>query len=200
MREKKASGGQGTMREILIPAVILTVTCIVIALLLAVTNMVTAPRIADLQVQTAAESRKLVLADAASFSEERTIALDGVDYTYCEGLDASGNCVGYVFTTSAKGYGGDVVVMSGVDTNGTVTGIQTTELNETAGLGMKAAEDSFLSQFKGKTAGIGVAKNNPGDNDIQALTGATITSRAVTDSVNTALELYQLVKGGGTIE
>ena len=42
-----------------------------------------------------------------------------------------------------------------------------------------------------------MAKNDPGANDIQALTGATITSRAVTDSVNVALELYQLVKEGG---
>lgn len=197
MRKRETAPKAGARREILIPCLTLTVICIVIALLLAVTNSVTAPRIAELQVQTAAESRRMVLADAAGFSEEKTLSLDGVEYTYCEGLDSAGNCIGYVFTTSAKGYGGDVVVMSGVDLDGTVTGIRTTELNETAGLGMKAAEDSFLNQFRGKTAGIGVAKNDPDDNEIQALTGATITSRAVTDSVNTALELYQLVKEGG---
>ncbi len=201
MRKNTASQKSGgAAREILIPCVTLTVTCILIALLLAVTNAVTAPKIAELQVQTQAESRQAVLPDAGTFSEEKTVALDGTEYAYCEGLDAQGNCVGYVFTTSAKGYGGDVVVMSGVDLDGTVTGIQTLELNETAGLGMKAGEESFLGQFTGKSAGIGVAKNSPGANDIQALTGATITSRAVTDSVNTALELYQLVKEGGNNE
>lgn len=197
MREKKASAKGGTTREILIPCVTLTVICVIIALLLALTDKITAPRIAELQVQTAAESRQLVLPDAAGFSDEKTIPLNGTDYAYCEGLDTDGNTVGYVFTTSAKGYGGDVVVMSGVSVDGTVTGVQTVELNETAGLGMKAAEDSFRDQFKGKSGTIGVAKNNPGDNEIQALTGATITSQAVTDSVNTALELYDLVKEGG---
>lgn len=198
MRKNTASQKSGgTVREIVVPCITLTVTCVIIALLLAVTNGITAPKIAELQVQTQAESRQMVLPDAETFSEEKTVSLDGANYTYCEGLDAQGNWAGYVFTTSAKGYGGDVVVMSGVDPNGKVTGIQTIELNETAGLGMKAAEEDFLSQFEGKTAGIGVAKNDPGANDIQALTGATITSRAVTDSVNVALELYQLVKEGG---
>ena len=61
---------------------------------------------------------------------------------------------------------------------------------------MRAKEESFLNQFVDKVGGIGVAKNNPGENEIQALTGATITSKAVTSAVNQALELYETVKGG----
>ena len=186
-----------TVREILIPCVTLTVICILIGLLLAATNAVTAPRISELQLQTQAESRRMVLPEAADFSGEKTVSLSGTDYTYCEGIRSDGSCAGYVFTTSAKGYGGDVVVMSGVSADGIITGIQTLELNETAGLGMKAAEEDFLTQYNGKAGKIGVAKNDPGENDIQALTGATITSQAVTDSVNTALKLYELVKEGG---
>lgn len=184
-------------RDIAVPCVTLTVICVIIALLLAGTNALTAPKIAQLQLQTQAESRRMVLPEAETFSAEQTLTLHGTDYTYCEGTGAGGSRVGYVFTTSAKGYGGDVVVMSGVRSDGTVAGVQTLELNETAGLGMKAAESGFLDQYQGKSSGIGVAKNNPGGNEIQALTGATITSRAVTDSVNTALELYALIKEGG---
>lgn len=184
-------------RDIAVPCVTLTVICVIIALLLAGTNALTAPKIAQLQLQTQAESRRMVLPEAETFSAEQTLTLHGTDYTYCEGTGADGSRVGYVFTTSAKGYGGDVVVMSGVRSDGTVAGVQTLELNETAGLGMKAAESGFLDQYQGKSSGIGVAKNNPGGNEIQALTGATITSRAVTDSVNTALELYALIKEGG---
>lgn len=184
-------------RDIAVPCVTLTVICVIIALLLAGTNALTAPKIAQLQLQTQAESRRMVLPEAETFSAEQTLTLHGTDYTYCEGTGADGSRVGYVFTTSAKGYGGDVVVMSGVRSDGTVAGVQTLELNETAGLGMKAAESGFLEQYQGKSSGIGVAKNNPGGNEIQALTGATITSRAVTDSVNTALELYALIKEGG---
>ena len=64
--------------------------------------------------------------------------MKGGSGTYAVGKDASGNEVGYVFVTVSKGYGGDVKIMTGIDKNGAVTGISPLELNETAGLGMKA--------------------------------------------------------------
>lgn len=87
--------------------------------------------------------------------------MKGGSGTYAVGKDASGNEVGYVFVTVSKGYGGDVKIMTGVDKNGAVTGISPLELNETAGLGMKAQNASFLDQFKGKVKDIAVNKTVP---------------------------------------
>lgn len=184
-------------KEVLVPSVSLFVISLVVTLLLAVTNNITAPLIEKLSVETEIETRKTVLADASYFDDEnKTVTLDGTEYTYCVGLDAEKNVVGYIFTTSTKGYGGEVKVMTGVSADGKVTGVEALSLSETAGLGMNAQKETFRDQYIGKSGKIGVAKNSPKENEIQALTGATITSSAFTDAVNIALELYSLVTGG----
>ena len=183
-------------KEIIVPAVSLFLICVVVTALLALTNAVTAPKIDALAVETQEASKKQVLSSAASFSEEKQVEKDGVSYTYYDGLTSDGSVVGYVFVTSAKGYGGDISVMVGVLGDGTVAGVNILSINETAGLGMNAKNQSFLDQFLGKSGEIGVAKNNPSDTEIQALTGATITSRAMATAVNTALSLYAEIGGG----
>ena len=149
-------------KEFAIPTVALFLICLVATTLLAVTNKVTAPKIAELSAQTEVETRQKVLPAATQFDD----------------------------TQEMKGYGGDVKIMTGIDKNGAVTGISPLELNETAGLGMKAQNASFLDQFKGKVKDIAVNKNSASGNEIQALTGATITSKAVTAAVNEALSYY----------
>ena len=186
---------QKLWKAILIPTVSLFLICVVSTVLLAVTNSVTAPMIEDLAAKTAAETRQTVLSAAKRFSDPKTVTMAKAQYTYYEGFDGD-TPVGDVFTTQSKGYGGAVEIMTGIDLNGRVTGIQTLTLNETAGLGMNAKNDAFRDQFKGKSGRISVAKNSPGEDEIQALTGATITSKAVTDAVNLALELYTQVAGG----
>lgn len=183
-------------KEIIVPAVSLFLICVVVTALLALTNAVTAPKIDALAVETQDASKKQVLSSAASFSDEKQIEKDGVSYTYYDGLASDGSVMGYVFVTSAKGYGGDISVMVGVLNDGTVAGVNILSINETAGLGMNAKNQSFLDQFLGKSGEIGVAKNNPSDTEIQALTGATITSRAMATAVNTALSLYAEIGGG----
>lgn len=184
------------LKEVLIPTISLFIICAVATVLLALTNNVTEPMIKKLAVENAAKTRQLVLTDAASFSEEKTVQLDGEEYVYYEGYNASNELVGYILTTQSKGYGGAVEIMTGITADGKVAGVETLTLNETAGLGMKAKESSFRDQYKGKQNKINVVKSNPGDSDIQALTGATITSTAVTNAVNTALELYNTITGG----
>lgn len=184
-------------KEVLVPSVSLFVISLVVTLLLAITNNITAPLIEQLSTETEIQTRKTVLAEASYFDDEnKTITLDGTEYTYCVGLDAEKNVVGYIFTTSTKGYGGEVKVMTGVSADGKVTGVEALSLSETAGLGMNAQKESFRNQYIGKSGEIGVAKSSPSENEIQALTGATITSKAFTDAVNIALELYSLVTGG----
>ncbi|MCP1109298.1 RnfABCDGE type electron transport complex subunit G [Ohessyouella blattaphilus] len=100
---------------------------------------------------------------------------------------------GYVVTTTSKaGYGGDIKVTVGVTTEGTVSGVSFLEISETAGLGMKAKEESFYGQYIGKGAeGFAVSKDGGSGEPIDAISGATITSRAVTEAVNAALVYAQ---------
>ncbi len=181
------------LKEILIPTISLFLICAVVTALLAFTNSITAPKIEQLKIETENKIKIAVLADADNFSEAKTANLNGAEYTYYEGYDAEQNLVGYVFSTSAKGYGGDIVTMVGVDAEGKVAGIDFLTIAETAGLGMNATKDDFKAQFIGKNGIIGVNKNTPNENEIQALTGATITSKAVTNAVNIALELFEEV-------
>lgn len=183
-----------TAKDILIPTVSLFVICLVVTALLAVTNMLTAPQIQKLSKETEDKTKAEVLASADEFSDALTVSADGKDYTYYEGT-ASGDTIGYVFKTSAKGYGGDIDLMVGIDTSGKVTGVSILSISETAGLGMNAKNDSFINQYIGKSGTIGVSKNGASDTEIQALTGATITSKAVTSAVNTALSLYAQIGG-----
>lgn len=182
-------------RDILIPTVSLFVICVVVTALLGLTNAVTAPQIERLAAETEAAAKQEVLGDAERFSEAKEIEKDGTTYTYYEGQSADGSFVGYVFSTSAKGYGGDIDVMVGVKADGTVAGVNVLSISETAGLGMNAKNESFLQQFIGKSGEIGVQKNGSSDTEIQALTGATITSRAMASAVNQALALYAQLGG-----
>lgn len=186
---------ENKVKAILIPAVSLLVICVVVTALLGVTNRVTAPKIAQLAAETEAAAKQAVLTDAATFSEEKQIEKDGNMYTYYEGFSAEGVPAGYVFRTSAKGYGGDISVMVGVKADGTVAGVNILSISETAGLGMNAKNESFLSQFLGKSGTIGVLKNGSSETEIQALTGATITSKAMASAVNQALVLFETVGG-----
>lgn len=147
------------------------------------------------------EAYKAVFADADSFEDVKVDenkvakALDekGLDATINEAmkvLDKSGQQIGYVLTvTDHEGYGGDIQFAMGVQSDGTLNGISFLSISETAGLGMKAKEDAFRKQFEGKKVDqIVYTKNGAkADNEIDALSGATITTNAVTNGVNAGL-------------
>ena len=100
---------------------------------------------------------------------------------------------GYVVTaTDKEGYGGDIKITVGITADGTINGISILSISETAGLGMRATEPAFYEQYQGKQAEKFVVSKDGGDVEpIDALSGATITSRAVTGAVNAALGYYQ---------
>lgn len=153
-----------TAKDILKPALILFVICLVVTALLAGTNLLTKDKIAEQSALEAEQSRKVVLSDADSFEEA-----DG----YYIGK-ANNETVGYVFQTEAKGYGGAVKVMTGISADGQITGVVILEHSETPGLGANAEKASFTDQFK-QTApekGITLVKNKaPSDGEIEAMTG-----------------------------
>lgn len=155
--------------------------------------------------QAAKESAfRAVLADADSFAmDDYSAALDKVNTEVREldfgnvsvdecatGKDASGAAIGYVVTTTSKdGYGGEVTVSVGITSDGEVKGIEFLTLNETAGLGMNASKPEWKGQFADKKVEkFSVTKSGAAsDDEIDAISGATITSNAVTNAVNTAL-------------
>ena len=169
----------------------------VAALLLALTNSVTASTIAQRNEQANAEARKLVLESAQDFEQVKDVKTDnskGVEVSEIyEAKDASGNTVGYTLKVLPSGYGGTIELMVGIDSaNGQVSGINVVSNSETAGLGAKATDLEFSDQYKGKPLEeLSVLKNGtPGDTEIKAISGATITSTAVTNGVDAAIEVY----------
>lgn len=180
------------VKDIIVPTAILTVIAAVVTALLVLTNGITKDKIAQLQAQTEAEAKMAVLPEADSF-EEKSIEVGGVKQAYFE----AANGAGYVFSTANKGYGGDVVVMTGISAEGEVTGVKITSQNETPGLGQKAVDASYTDQYlmAAPEGGFAVKKDDPAG-QIDAIAGATITSRAVTNSVNQAIEIYNAVTGG----
>ena len=94
---------------------------------------------------------------------------------------------GVVITTVSSGYGGKIKVMTGINANGEVSGVNILSMEETPGLGAKGKEDGFLRQYKGyDSPNLAVSKDG---GEINALSGATITSRAITRAVNEAIEI-----------
>ena len=169
----------------------------VAALLLALTNSVTASTIAQRNEQANGEARKLVLESAQDFEEVKDVKTDnskGVEVSdIYEAKDASGNTVGYTLKVLPSGYGGTIELMVGIDSaKGQVSGINVVSNSETAGLGAKATNPEFSDQYKGKPLEeLSVLKNGtPGDTEIKAISGATITSTAVTNGVDAAIEVY----------
>ena len=169
----------------------------VAALLLALTNNVTADTIAKRNEQANAEARKLVLESAQDFEQVKDVKTDnskGVEVSEIyEAKDASGNTVGYTLKVLPSGYGGTIELMVGIDSaKGQVSGINVVSNSETAGLGAKATDPEFSDQYKGKPLEeLSVLKNGtPGDTEIKAISGATITSTAVTNGVDAAIEVY----------
>ena len=176
-------------KEIAVPALILCAICLIITGALSVTNFITKDTIEALNLQTEKEARTVAANFEAGDSEE----------SYYVGKADDGSEKGYVFTTTAKGYGGTIQVMTGINTEGEITGVTILSLDETPGLGMNAQNASFTDMYKQTVpeGGFNVIKSGTaGDGNIVALTGATITSQAVTDAVNSAIDQYNEIKGG----
>lgn len=160
--------------------------------------------IAQKELEAKEAAYKTVLAGAASFEADDLTDLiakgnediAGLGYgnvivdEAVTGLDASGAPVGYVVTATSKdGYGGNITITVGIQADGTVEGIEFLTLAETAGLGMNAEKPEWKAQYAGKNVdAFAVTKSGASaDNEINALSGATITSNAVTGAVNGAV-------------
>lgn len=184
------------IKEIAVPALMLFLISAVCTALLAGTNLLTKDKIAEIALEAENEAKSAVI-EATAFSDALTATVDGKDYTYYAALSENGDTVGYVIQITVKSYGGDLSCMVGISSaDEKITGVEITSINDTAGLGMKAQTPEFLGQYLGKSEGIKVNKNSSSDTEIKAITGATITSQAVTDAVNQTFKVLSQIKAG----
>lgn len=191
------------MRDIIKTGIILLIISAIAAFALAMTNEVTKDKIAEQRFLANEQAKKEVLADAASFEDVIGDELNDIVSAYppvievYKGLDASGNIIGYVFKSTPTGFGGNVEVVTGINIEGILTGVRIGSHNETPGLGAKAKDAAFYEQYNGMSTDtpIGVAKSNPSETDIQAITGATISSAAITSGVNASIDAFHEING-----
>lgn len=183
-------------KEIIKPIVVLFVICVGVAAISAGVDDVTRGPIARRMEEKAEKTRVVVLPNADKF-EKLDLTLNGVSEC-CRGTKGD-QTVGYTFITSSNGYNGKVEVMVGIDgQKGEISGVSVISQGETPGLGANAVKKEFTDQYKQIADKINVVKNiEPKEGEVQALTGATITSKAVTDAVNNAVAAYDRIRKGG---
>ena len=191
------------MNKIIKNTLILTVITLVAGLLLGAAYEITKEPIARSEENAKREAWQAVFPDADEDAFEnvdvdadvanQVIKDLGISGSIDEVCSVDGGETGYVITTTdGEGYGGDIQVTVGITADGTVSGVSFLSISETAGLGMKATEASFYEQYVGVQAEQFYVSKDGGEGEpIDALSGATITSRAVTGAVNAALAYFQ---------
>ncbi len=199
-------------KKIVHDALILTVFTVVIGLILGLVYEITKAPIADANLKAMQAAYQTVFAEAdsfetyADFDEEQaeelmtekgyTDEISDVQVAY----DSADNVLGYVITVTAKDASQDSITFSvGIKNDGTVNGYSITSIAETPGLGDKAAKEAFYGQFENKQVdSFTVVKAKPtADNEIEAITSATITSKAMANGVNACIAYFQNVLEGG---
>lgn len=183
------------MNDILKITINLTVICALAGVILAAVWAETDP----VKIAKEAQERELALKELMPSAEKilpiKDIVIADKDNKVYEAT-VGGQAIGYVVSSSARGYSSYIQLLVAVDPEYKVTGIEVMGLGETPGLGDRVLEDWFKDQFKGKGVDNLVVVKHETDTDIQAISGATISSRAVTKGVKDAVEKLREVREG----
>ena len=200
--------------KIIKDALALTLITLVAGVALGGVYDITKDPIAKQEAQAKAEAYEQVFTDAAAFEAvemDDTLTKTIRDQLDQEGYkaqsieevmraeDQSGETLGYAFTVvTSEGYGGDIQFSMGVQNDGTLNGISILSIGETAGLGMNADTPAFKDQFVGKQVEkLQYTKNGATqDDEINAISGATVTTNAMTNGVNAGLCAFRVMEGG----
>ena len=203
------------MKGMIKDALILFAITLIAGLMLGVVNDITKEPIAQQEQKAKNEACQNVFAAADSFEAQELAdsaqieqvltdaAISGADIDeHMAAKDASGALLGYVITvTDHEGYGGDIQFSMGITNEGTLNGISLLSISETAGLGMRAGEvlvpqfaDKNVSKFTYTKTGA------TADSEIDAISGATITTNAVVNGVNAGLAYFDKILKGGSAQ
>lgn len=173
-----------SVKDILKPIIVLGCICLVVTAMLAYINTVTSPIITEAEEKAAAEARMEVLPDAKGFTK---LDVKNLPEEITEVYKAD-NGVGYLFMMTVKGYGGDIKLICGVNSDGSINETKTLSHAETSGIGSRVVdnESSYRKGYVGKTA----------DNfdEVDAVSGATISSTAYKKAIASVFDAYKLVK------
>ena len=197
-------------KKIVHDALILTAFTLALGLILGFVNEITKKPIKKANEEAKKEAYQMVFTDADSFTPQeydkeeanKLVSEAGFSDTIDDielAADKSGNPLGYVITVTAKDASQASITFSvGIKNDGTVNGYSITDIAETPGLGMKAEEEEFYSQFEGKNVSeFKVVKQAASaEHEIEAITGSTITSKAMANGCNAAIYYFQNALGG----
>jgi len=166
------------------PIIFITVVALISVALVTATDSITRDKIEEQEKEQIKSMLKEMFPSMSDYTFEDDI------YT----IDSDGAGVGYAFLAVGKGYGGDIKILIGLENNMTIKGITIISQSETPGLGSRIAESSFASKFAGLNVDDVALEQDGGQ--IDAITGATISSGAVVDAVRTtAIEKIRSLKG-----
>jgi electron transport complex protein RnfG len=166
--------------------VVLFLVCGIAAGSLAFVNAATKDRIAEFARAEKSEAMKKVLSEADEFAE--------VQPGKVWEARRDGKVIGHVLAASTQGYSGPIEGLLGIDTADTVTGVRVLIQTETPGLGAKIIGEKFLGQFRGVKAAELRLRKDDASGKIDAITAATISSRALTEGLRKSIDSYS--KGG----
>ena len=175
---------------------LLLITAISTALV-AIVNEITKEPIAEQRIMKVNMAMGEVLpAERYEPFEIEALGLEDIVLEVNVAYDKDNNCLGYCVKTAPAGYGGTIEMITGIDTEGVVTGVKIVSMSETAGLGTKTQEEPWLKQYVGKGDDVAVTTSvEPMENEVSAVSGATVSSKAVTKGVAAAIKAANQVKG-----
>ncbi len=166
------------------PVVVLAVICVLVGLALSGVNAMTVNAIAANEEEERTRSYYQALPEADSFTEIVPCP-EGADAAF-----SADNGAGWVISAAARGYGGNVMVVTAFSDSGEVLNVVVDSSTETPGMGSKVSEEAFIGNFTGKSA------ETLSLEEIDAVTGATISSKAALNAFNRTVEAYHEAKGG----
>ena len=172
--------------------IITAITCVSLCLV----NSVTQPIAEQLESEKVMDSvRALINEESYTIDEVDGFSDESIEKIYKISSTNDGSLICYCIKSSEKGYGGAINLMVRVNASGSIGGVKVISASETPGIGQKALEPAFLDRFNGKSGSVAL-----GEGGLTALTGATITSKAVTKSINHVLEVFDMLKEAETNE
>lgn len=183
-------------KEYIYPVVILVAIAVVTTALLAVTNFISAPVIVRNQEATANAVRQELLPDADSFTQVETDLLTNDDSSaHVDSVYQADNGSGYVITIVTKSFGGDLTMMVGLNSDGTISGVQVTNSSDTPGVGSKDAQPEYLAQYDGLSSLTSEdvkseSSTTSSGATFQYISGASVSGSAIHKGVYLALEQF----------
>jgi electron transport complex protein RnfG len=194
MEVQRKMKSNNTFKEYVAPILVLVAICMAVTFALAATYGVTKPIIDENTAKAADAARAELLAEADSFTAydgELTVTIP--EQVFTEECYVADNKCGMVVTVKSKSFGGLITVMIGIDDTGAITGIKVTDHADTPGLGTKAMTPEHLGQYEGlKQLTSHLVKE---DTTVNHISGASISSGAVHEAVNCALEQFEAMGG-----